>query len=152
MHFIEHFRYVVIGSQLLSEYPDHGLLRSAVPARQGLQDPDKHNGLQTNAYSLVGTGVSAGLAFFIVCLIQWARNAASFAMGKSRILIVCALLILAAAVMYAYVRRQWLKYLRTQAVGSASSLTTNMQAFELSSVAALSMIQEVELVSKGYRL
>jgi len=53
---------------------------------------------------------------------------------------------------YAYVRRQWLKFLRRNAVAAASTLTASWQAFEVSSTSALSFIQEVELVSKGYRL
>ena len=53
---------------------------------------------------------------------------------------------------YVYVRRQWLKYVRHLAVGSASALTANLQALELSSGAAMSLIQEVELVSRGYRI
>lgn len=57
-----------------------------------------------------------------------------------------------AAFVYAFMRRQWLKHVRIQAVEAASALTVNLQAFELSSNAALSLIQEVELVSRGYRM
>lgn len=53
---------------------------------------------------------------------------------------------------YQHMRRKWLKMLRCQAVESISVLTNNWQAFELSSSSTLSFIQEVELVSKGYRL
>lgn len=61
-------------------------------------------------------------------------------------------LAVAALVGYQYGRRQWLKSLRRQAVTAASDLTTNWQSFEASSSSTLSFIQEVELVSKGYRL
>lgn len=53
---------------------------------------------------------------------------------------------------YAFTRRQWLKHVRSQAVEAATAMTTNLQAFELSSSASLSLIQEVELVSRGYRM
>jgi hypothetical protein len=49
-------------------------------------------------------------------------------------------------------RRQWLQYLRQQAVEGASAVVTNLQAFEASTSSALALIQEVELVSRGYRL
>jgi hypothetical protein len=57
-----------------------------------------------------------------------------------------------ATAMYAYMRRQWLQYLRREAVECAAALVTNMQAFEASTSSALALIQEVELVSRGYRL
>ena len=60
--------------------------------------------------------------------------------------------IVVAFVGYAYVRRQWLKFLRRHAVTEITSLTANWQAFEVSASSALSLVQEVELVSKGYRL
>ena len=53
---------------------------------------------------------------------------------------------------YTYMRRQWLQYLRQEAIEGASALVTNLQAFEASTASALALIQEVELVSRGYRL
>ena len=67
-------------------------------------------------------------------------------------LLVTAVFVAIAVVTYAYLRRQWLKFLRRNAVTAASGLTANWQAFEVSATTALSLIQEVELVSKGYRL
>ena len=57
-----------------------------------------------------------------------------------------------ATTVYGYMRRQWLQYLRREAVDGASALATNLQAFEASTSSALALIQEVELVSRGYRL
>ena len=57
-----------------------------------------------------------------------------------------------ATAVYTYMRRQWLQYLRQEAVEGASALVTNLQAFEASTSSALALIQEVELVSRGYRL
>jgi hypothetical protein len=55
-------------------------------------------------------------------------------------------------VLYSYARRQWLHYLRQNAVAAASNLVTNLQAIDASTSAGLSLVQEVELVSRGYRL
>ncbi len=54
--------------------------------------------------------------------------------------------------LYALLRRQWLHYLRAQAVETASSLTASAQNFDAAAAAAMTWIQEVELVSRGYRM
>lgn len=84
----------------------------------------------------------------LVCVLHWAKSAPN----KGRILVVLALIAVLGIASYGYLRRQWLKYLRHQAVDAASGLTTNLQAFEVSTTAVLSLVQEVELVSKGYRM
>lgn len=85
-------------------------------------------------------------------LIHWARGSRSGLISRGRVTLVVTVLVVATLVSYAYVRRQWLKSLRRQAVADATTLTANWQAFEISTSSALSLIQEVELVSKGYRL
>lgn len=55
-------------------------------------------------------------------------------------------------VFYAFTRRQWLKYVRHQAVEAASILVTNAQSFDSAASASVVFIQEVELVSRGYRM
>lgn len=95
---------------------------------------------------------SAIIAFALVYLIHWARSGRGGFVSKSRVALALAVFATVGFVGYAYVRRQWLKFLRRNAVGSVSTLTTTWQAFEVSSSTALGFIQEVELVSKGYRL
>lgn len=53
---------------------------------------------------------------------------------------------------YAFARRQWLKYLRHQAVDAAVLLIGNAQGFDSAASASVVFIQEVELVSRGYRM
>lgn len=57
-----------------------------------------------------------------------------------------------ATAFYVYARRQLLQYLRHRAISLSSDLVTSLQAFDASSSSALQLIQEVELVSRGYRL
>ena len=57
-----------------------------------------------------------------------------------------------ATAFYAFAKRQWLKFLRHQAVEAASALVGNAQALDSVSSASVVLIQEVELVSRGYRL
>lgn len=54
--------------------------------------------------------------------------------------------------LYAYITRQWLQYLRRNAIDTVSSFVENLQSFESSSTSLLGLIQEMELVSRGYRM
>ena len=150
--FIEHFRYTIVASQLLNEYLDQGSLPPAsvsIPTVDGASDGLTIPSVSTSLYGAAATAVTA---FGLVYLIHWARSGRSGVLSKSRVAIVMLALVIAAVVGYAYVRRQWLKFLRRHAVAEATALTANWQAFELSATSALSLIQEVELVSKGYQI
>lgn len=65
---------------------------------------------------------------------------------------VIVLVILLAVLGYAYVRRQWLQYLRHQALKEASDLVPKSQALDVAISATITLVQEVELVSRGYRM
>ena len=149
--FLEHFRYIIVASQLLNEYLDQGSLPPTIPSHgsDGASDTD---GLPSVTTSLYGAAATAIVAFALVYLIHWARNGRHGFASKSRVALVLMVFLMVAFVGYAYVRRQWLKFLRRHAVAEITSLTANWQAFEVSASSALSLIQEVELVSKGYRL
>jgi len=62
------------------------------------------------------------------------------------------LLLVVAAISYAYVRRQWLQYLRQQTLSEASEFVAKAQEFDSAVAGALTLVQEVELVSRGYRI
>jgi hypothetical protein len=144
--FLEHFRYLIVASQLLNEYPDLGSLHSTQINSAPFADKD----LPPNTLSNIsGVAATAGVAFVLVLLLNWLRGSR---LSKSRILLALLCAAVAAVLFYAYIRRQWLQYLRHQAVDTVSSLTTNARGFDITTSAALSLIQEVELVSKGYRL
>ena len=147
--FLEHFRYIIVASQLLNEYLDQGALPPTIPSH-GLDGTSDTTGIPSVTTSLYGAAATAVVAFALVYLIHWARNGRTA--SKTRIALALFMFIVAAFVGYAYVRRQWLKFLRRHAVAEVTTLTANWQAFEVSSSSALSLIQEVELVSKGYRL
>lgn len=53
---------------------------------------------------------------------------------------------------YILARRQWLKYIRNEALNVARILVGNAQNLDSVVLASVSLIQEVELVSRGYRL
>ena len=149
--FIEHFRYVIVASQLLNEYLDQGSLPPTIPSH-GLDGASETTSIPSVTSSLYGAAATAIVAFALVYLMHWARSGRNGFGSQSRVALVLMVFLLAAFVGYAYVRRQWLKFLRCNAVAEITTLTANWQAFEVSTSSALSLIQEVELVSKGYRL
>jgi hypothetical protein len=100
--------------------------------------------------SPTGAALTAATAFTLVWLVHWSRRRNGF--SKTRFTIVFLVFAAVATASYAYIRRQWLQTLRQQAVENVSALVTNLQAFEASTSSALALIQEVELVSRGYRL
>lgn len=55
-------------------------------------------------------------------------------------------------VLHFYLRRQWLQYIRAQAIQCASSLTNSAQDLDSAASAGIVLIQEVELVSRGYNM
>jgi ABC-type Fe3+-siderophore transport system permease subunit len=126
------------------------LRASAIPnfVSHGVAQPPA---LKLGTNSLAGAGLTAATAFLLVYLIHWSRSRPN-GFSKSRFLLVIVIFAAVASIVYGYVRRQWLHYLRQQAVDGASALVTNLQTLETSTSSALALIQEVELVSRGYRL
>ncbi len=53
---------------------------------------------------------------------------------------------------YAYVCRQWLRYLRQQTLTEISEFVAKAHDFDTAAAGALTLVQEVELVSRGYRM
>ncbi|KAF2009852.1 hypothetical protein BU24DRAFT_65584 [Aaosphaeria arxii CBS 175.79] len=146
--FLEHFRYLLVASQLLAE--QGGLRAPSLPsfASDNRIAPQEFKVATT---SVTGAGLTAATSFCLVWLVHWSRNRSTgFSVG--RFLAVLAVFAAVATSCYAYIRRQWLQHLRQQAVEAASTLVTNLQAFEASTSSSLALIQEVELVSRGYRL
>ncbi|KAK3208715.1 hypothetical protein GRF29_77g1786581 [Pseudopithomyces chartarum] len=144
--FLEHFRYLIVASQLLNE-PE----RLRAPAAPHFAPAHPSSEFQVATINVTGAALTGATAFTLVWLIHWSRKRTS-GFSWSRLALVAAVFAAVATACYASVRRQWLQYLRQQAVEGASTLVTNLQAFETSTSAALALIQEVELVSRGYRL
>jgi hypothetical protein len=144
--FLEHFRYLIVASQLLGEQSSIRTTTFPNPANGGGPGPE----FKVTTISPTGAVLTAATAFTLVWLIHWSRRKSGF--SKARFVIVLVVFVFVATVSYGYVRRQWLQTLRQQAVENAAALVTNLQAFEASTSSALALIQEVELVSRGYRL
>lgn len=150
--FLEHFRYLIVASNLLSEQAGQAATKSAAPSRFSLPAPPEPAEYGPTTFTTSGAVVIGVVAFALVWLVNWARRTPDRGFNRGRIALVLALLVILATVGYGHIRRQLLQYLRQEAVSAASNVVTNFQAFEGSTSAALMLVQEVELVSRGYRL
>ncbi|KAL9125209.1 MAG: hypothetical protein Q9217_005548 [Psora testacea] len=149
-HFLEQYRYVIVGSQLLSGHLNPTPYKRQYPPKPAEGDASRWQ--QDRAFVPTGLGLSltALSAFVLAWSIRWLRNKvlASYSIpGVNILVLVCAIALM---IIYTYTRRQWLHNLRLQAIRSASRLTTSMQEFDTATSAAITLIQEVELVSRGY--
>lgn len=107
---------------------------------------------QDTKFTWSGLLLTSAAAFTPVWAIRWLRDMTWACSDGWRISLVTAIIAIAAVVLYAYARRQRLINLRMQAVEGASSVTSIARSFDAVASAALTLIQEVELVSRGYRM
>ncbi|CRK14888.1 hypothetical protein BN1708_011293 [Verticillium longisporum] len=145
--FIEQFRYTIVASQLLSGHSitghNHASSRHLPNAEHG-QGND--NGLLDSTGALGAVLGALALAFAI----SWIVGGGSLTKKRLAVLLVTAAI--AAGVAQVFMRRQWLRYRRHQALSEVTAFVSNAHEFDSATSAAIALIQEVELVSRGYRL
>jgi hypothetical protein len=147
--FLERFRYIIVASQLLSSHSFHGPVGSGQ-----LRDENDISPLapQFTTFTLAGAGMTASFAFALTWLVHWTVGGADSTSRAGRMSVSVALLAIIALVSYAYIRRQWLQSLRQQSLFESAELVSNSQNFDNALAGALALVQEVELVSRGYRM
>ena len=105
-----------------------------------------------NNPTTTGLILTASGALIFAWLVSWVYSGGYSHLTKKRVLFTLAMLVVAAILSRAYVKQQWLRYLQEQAVTEVSTLVSRSQDFDSASSAAAALIQEVELVSRGYRM
>jgi ABC-type Fe3+ transport system permease subunit len=146
---LEQFGYVIVASQLLNEHN----APSYTSAADVLSNAQANEPLSFSAtFGLRGAVVTAATSFSIAWLIHWSRSRSAAGLNPRRAVILVILLPLIGIIFYAFARRQWLKFLRHQAIQAASFFIGNAQSFDSAASASVVFIQEVELVSRGYRM
>ncbi|KAJ5629999.1 hypothetical protein N7528_003656 [Penicillium herquei] len=147
--FLEQFGYVIVASQLLNEHsaPSYTSAADVVSASQPADLPSL-----STTFGLHGAIVTATTSFSIAWLIHWGRSRTGSGLNPRRAGILLIVVPLLGLVFYAFAKRQWLKYLRHQAVDAAGTFIQNAQGFDSAASASVVFIQEVELVSRGYRI
>ncbi|KAL2022766.1 hypothetical protein VTK56DRAFT_4582 [Thermocarpiscus australiensis] len=145
--FIEQFRYTIVASQLLSGH-------SMTGQHNGYSRPKDAPLTPENVAVPTSTGLlaTAAAALAVAWVVRWLYTGGYAHLTKKRVAFTAAILIAVACVSHAYIRQQWLRYLRNQALNEVTTFVSRSQDFDSASSAALLLIQEVELVSRGYRL
>lgn len=146
--FIEQFRYTIVASQLLSGHSilgQHASMQSSMMMQgPGSQDP--------NIPSETGLLFTAVGALSVAWFISWLYGGGIANLTKKRVVVFIVIFAGAGLASQAYIRQQWLRYVRGQTLVEISTFVSKAQDFDSASNAAVALIQEVELVSRGYRL
>ena len=151
-NFLEQFRYTIVASQLLNEHSNSKSYKRQSfppPIRDGSSQWDKE---QSFVPSWQGLSLTLATAFALAWSIRWFHNRGFARYSTTTVVlfvVVCSVIL---TILYYYFRRQWLHYLRVRAVETASVLITSAQDFDAAVSAGITLIQEVELVSRGYNL
>lgn len=147
LKFIEQFRYAIVGSQLLSGH--------SITAQHHYDNRPKGEASENkNAVVPTSTGLvtTAAGALIMAWIISWVYYGGYSQLTKKRVVFAAVLLVAGGWFSQVYIRHQWLRYLRGQALAEVTTFVSRSQDFDSVSSAALSLIQEVELVSRGYRI
>ncbi|KAG6045617.1 hypothetical protein E4U39_002133 [Claviceps sp. Clav50 group G5] len=146
--FLEQFRYTIIASQLLSGTSILGHR----PAAPSISSDAATCEAQQSVLSTQGLLASILGALAIAVILSWVLGNGSTYITRKRLACFVALLAAATFMGQIYMRRQWLRYRREQSLTEIGSFVSNSNDFDSASEATLSLVQEVELVSRGYRI
>ena len=145
--FLEQFGYVIVASQLLNEHsaPSYTSATDVMSNSRQTELPSYMTAVGIQSAIVTGT-----TSFTIAWFLNWGRPNVGFSPRRFGVFVL--LLPLIGMAFYAFARRQWLKYLRHQAVQVAAGFVSNAQGFDYAASASVVFIQEVELVSRGYQM
>lgn len=145
--FLEQFRYIIIASQLLSGHTVAARRHAGAEALAAATESDQS--------LLSNEGIIASIlgALAIAVVLSWifGHKKDSY-VTKKRLIFLAVLLVASGALGQVYVRRQWLRYRREQSLSELSGFIINSHEFDSAVEATLALVQEVELVSRGYRM
>ncbi|CCX30800.1 Similar to hypothetical protein [Tuber melanosporum Mel28]; acc. no. XP_002840334 [Pyronema omphalodes CBS 100304] len=147
--FLERFRYIIIASQLLN--PSVNVSHYDRNKEDHLFGDEEKTGFFNVRKNLkrywIGGASVAGVAGVVL---SWVFRGSIF--SKGRALFAAAFTIGMGVFLFTRARRKWLRSLRSKAVEFAAVFVENSQTFDILASNAVTLIQEVELVSRGYRL
>ena len=146
---MEQFGYVIVASQLLNEHSAPSY--TSASDVQSVKQPATLPSLSTT-FGIQGAIVTACTSFSIAWLLHWSRSKTGSGVSLKKVGLILVLVPAVGVLFYIFAKRQWLKYLRHQAVEAAGTFIGNAQGFDHAASASVVFIQEVELVSRGYRM
>ncbi|KAK2816760.1 hypothetical protein FQN49_008012, partial [Arthroderma sp. PD_2] len=150
--FREQFGYTIIASQLLNEPSAPSYTSVSNLLSHASQSDEDKAASRAAVFGLRGAIFTAFASFSVVFLLHWARSIHRIGWSVGTIVLFGFLLTTIAAAFYIFAKRQWLRYLRSQAIEIATACVGNAQTLDSAASASVVLIQEVELVSRGYRV
>ncbi|KAJ6258647.1 hypothetical protein Dda_6695 [Drechslerella dactyloides] len=160
LQFIERFRYVLVASQLLNEQASVANYDLRDPATLPTPQPASINPFPAlitwfgspSPRFYAYTAASIIILSILVSYLSRGGPERKSAFGRSRIAITLLLSMVLALLVFAHLRRVKLRNLRTDAIAAAEQFVDSCQTFDVVAGNAITLIQEIELVSRGYRL
>ena len=149
--FLERYRYLIIASQLLDEEtrPANG---NAIPSLSRRNDSDSSQSTGLSGVSLLGTLVTGTASFTVAWTYSWARSLAAQNIRSCLLIFFIALGV--ATVLFVTLRtivwRDSSQRLQRNVVDAVSQMITNAHSLDSLSRTAFTMIQEMEIVARGY--
>ncbi|EPS45090.1 hypothetical protein H072_882 [Dactylellina haptotyla CBS 200.50] len=162
LQFVERFRYILVASQLLNEQAS--VANYDLRDTSALPTPSTAAANVESSFSIVTwfgnpsprfyayTAASIIILSILISYLSRGGSERKLAFGKSRAAITVLLSMALALLVFAHMRRKKLRNLRTDAISSAEAFVENCQMFDVVVANAITLIQEIELVSRGYRL
>ena len=142
----------MIASQLLNDIrnanPPHRRTIPSPAVDETLQLAGEHN----VSFNLSGLVLTAVISFALVWSMKLLRTTGWTSSSWWRIGLAIFVAPAAFLVLCIYLRQQKLQNTRAQAIGSASSYAESAHGFDTAASAAITLIQEVEVVCRGYNM
>ncbi|QUC18342.1 uncharacterized protein UV8b_02583 [Ustilaginoidea virens] len=146
--FLEQFRYTIIASQLLSGTSIFGYRPLASHMPSVAHAHEKHQSL----LSTEGVVASILVALAIAVILSWFLGNGPSHVTRKRLAFLLIILAAASLLGQIHIRRRWLRYRRDQSLSEIALFVSNSNNLDSATDATLSLVQEVELVSRGYRV
>lgn len=146
--FLEQFRYSIVASQLLGSHAVLGPPTSPTSGTNGARP----NGRSLEPISTTGVLLAIAGACAIALFSSWLYQGGISAFTRKRTAFMFMFAGIVVILLVTHAKRQRLRYLRDQVLSEASAFISMSQDFDSATAAAIALIQEVELVSRGYRL
>jgi uncharacterized membrane protein len=143
--FLEQFRYTIVASQLLSGYSVPGRYNPNLPSPPSVDQ-------QQSLLSVEGILASVLGALAVAIVLSWILSKGPSHITRKRVILLVLVIAALSFLGPVYMRRRWLRYRREQSLSEMTSFVSNAHSFDSATGAALALVQEVELVSRGFRM
>jgi hypothetical protein len=152
--FLEQFRYLIIASQLLVEQsrPTRGKMNKSF-LEAGNVSSSQHS-TDLNTLTLHGVLVTAISSFMVAWTFHWLRSSTTDSGRTLTTKILVVLMLVCALVLgfYSYTWRYRSQQLRRNVIDAVSSLIAESHTLDGLTTTAVTLIQEIEVVARGYEM